>query len=65
MRKKNRRKCSKVCEMLTKVYGKSTMSKRRVNEWYKRFHDRRVDVKDDECPGRPSTSTTGENVQKV
>lgn len=51
--------------MLTKVYGKSTMSKRRVNEWYKRFHDRRVDVKDDECPGRPSTSTTGEIVQKV
>ena len=41
------------------------MSKTRVYEWYKRFEDSREDVEDDERPGRPSTSTTDENVEKV
>ena len=59
---KNKIKCNKVCEMLTKAYGESAMSKTRVYEWYKRFQDGREDVKDDE---RPSTSTTDENVEKV
>ena len=40
-------------------------SKTRVYEWYKRFHDGREDVEDDERLGRPSTSTTDENVEKV
>ena len=51
--------------MLTKAYGESAMSKTRVYEWYKRFQDGREDVEDDERPGRPSTSTTDENVEKV
>ena len=51
--------------MLTKAYGESAMSKKRVYEWYKRFQDGREDVEDDERPGRPSTSTTDENVEKV
>ena len=51
--------------MLTKAYGESAMSKTRVHEWYKRFQDGREDVEDDERPGRPSTSTTDENVKKV
>ena len=54
-----------MCEMLTKAYGESGMSKTRVYEWYKRFQDGREDVEDDERPGRPSTSTTDENVEKV
>ena len=58
-------KCNKVCKMLTKAYDESAMSKTRVHEWYKRFQDGREDVKDDERPGRPSTSTTDENVEKV
>lgn len=62
---KNEIKCYKVCEMLTKAYGESVMSKTRVYEWYKRFQDGREDVADDERPGRPSTSTTDENVEKV
>ena len=41
------------------------MSKTRVNEWYKRFQDDREDVEDDERPGRPNTSITDENVEKV
>ena len=63
---KNEIKCNKVCEMLTKVNkGESAMSKTRVYEWYKRFQDDREDVADDERPGRPSTSTTDKNLEKV
>ena len=62
---KNEIKCNKVCEMLTKAYGESAMSKTRVYEWYKRFQDGREDVEDDGRPGRPSISTTDENVGKV
>ena len=51
--------------MLTKAYGESAMSKTRVYEWCMRFQDGRKDVEDDERPGRPSTSTTDENVEKV
>ena len=51
--------------MLTKAYGESAMSKTRVYESYKRFQDGREDVEDDERPGRLSTSTTDENVEKV
>ena len=50
--------------MLTKAYGESDMSKTRVNEWYERLQDGREDVENDERPGRPSTSTTDENVKK-
>ena len=52
-------------EMLTEAYGKSVMSKTRVYEWYKRFQDSREDAEDDERPGRPITSTTDENLEKV
>ena len=62
---KNEIKCNKVCGMLTKAYGESAMSKTRVYEWYKRFQDGREDVEDDKRPGRPSTSKTDENVEKV
>ena len=55
--------CNKVCEILTKAYNESALSKTRVYEW--RFQDVREDVEDDERPGRPSTSTTDENVEKV
>ena len=51
--------------MLKKAYGESSMSKTRVYEWYKRFQDGREDVEDDEHLGRPSTSTTHENVERV
>ena len=62
---KNEIKCNKVCEVLTKACGESAMSETRVYEWYKRFQDGHEDVEDDERPGRLSTSTTDENVEKV
>jgi transposase len=51
--------------MLQKAYGESAMIKTSVYEWYKRFHDGREDVEDDERSGRPSTSIIHENVKKV
>ena len=54
-----------MCEILTKTYGESAISKKRVYEWYKRFQDGREDVEDDERAGRPRTSTTDENAEKV
>ena len=48
-----------------KCNKESAMSKTRVYEWYKRFQDGREDVEDDERPGRPSTTTTDENVKKM
>jgi len=50
---KNKIKCNKVCEILTKTYGKSVLSKTRAYEWYKRFQYSRKDVKEDERPGHP------------
>ena len=51
--------------MLTKAYGESTMSETRVYELYKRFQDGCEDVEVHERPGRSSTSTTDEIVEKV
>ena len=62
---KNEINCNKVCEILSKAYGESAMSKTRIYEWYKRFQHGRKEVEDNDCPGRPSTSTTDENVEKV
>ncbi|XP_018337789.1 PREDICTED: putative uncharacterized protein FLJ37770 [Trachymyrmex septentrionalis] len=51
--------------MLTVAFGESTMSKTRVYEWYKRFKKSREDVEDDDRSGRPSTSITDDNVERV
>lgn len=51
--------------MLKKAFGDDTMSQPRVYEWYKRFQEGREDIEDDERSGRPSTSTSDENVEKV
>jgi hypothetical protein len=51
--------------MLTEAYGADCMSRARVFEWHKIFSDGREDVEDDERPGRPCTSKTNENVEKI
>jgi len=60
--KKSPTECFK---LLTEVYGEVTMSRTRVFEWHKRFSKGREEVDDDEHPGRPSTSKTDENIEKV
>ena len=41
------------------------MSRTRIFEWHKRFREGRADVEDDPRSGRPTTSRTNENVERV
>ncbi|GBN76750.1 Putative uncharacterized protein FLJ37770 [Araneus ventricosus] len=49
-------------EMLVKV---GAVSKKCVFEWFKRFRDGKEDVKDEPRFGRPPTSTTPDNIERV
>ncbi|GBO05726.1 hypothetical protein AVEN_220550-1 [Araneus ventricosus] len=49
-------------EMLVKV---DTISKKCVFEWLKRCRDEKEDVKDEPRSGRPPTSTTPDNIERV
>ena len=51
--------------MLTIAYGESTLSNKNVYKWYKLFQEGRENVEDEPRPGRPSMSTTDENVEAV
>lgn len=51
--------------MLTEVFGDNALSRARVFEWHKRFTEGREEVEDDERPGRPVSSRTEGNVQKI
>jgi histone-lysine N-methyltransferase SETMAR len=51
--------------MLKEAFGDNAMSQSKTCLWYKRFKDGRTSVDDDERSGRPSTSTTPENIAKV
>ena len=51
--------------MLQEAFGHNAMSQSKAFLWYKRFKDGRTSVDDDERSGRPSTSTTPENIAKV
>ena len=47
------------------VYGKECMSRTRVFEWHKRFHEGRTDVEDDERSQRPTISKTTNNNREI
>ena len=52
-------------KMLRDVYGDSSMSNTRIFEWHKQFVEGRENVEDDPKSGRPCTSTTDTNIEKV
>ena len=52
-------------KMLRDVYRNSSMSRTKVFEWHKQFVEGREDVEDDLKSGRPCTSTTDTNIEKV
>jgi hypothetical protein len=41
------------------------LSRAHVFEWLKQFSEGKESVKDDDCPGRPHTSVTANNIEKV
>ena len=45
--------------MLTVTFGESTMSRTQIQLWHNQFKEGREDVR----PGRPSTSTSDENIE--
>ena len=51
--------------MLSVAFGKSTMSRIQVQLWYNWFKEGQDDVNVEARPGRPSTSTTDENIEAV
>ena len=51
--------------MLQQVYGEETMSRSHAFEWHKRFKEGREEVEDDPRSGRPSTSRTADNIERV
>ncbi|KAJ8937085.1 hypothetical protein NQ318_017675 [Aromia moschata] len=51
--------------MLKKVYANEYLSRTRVFEWFKRFKEERETTEDHPCPGRPSTSKTDDNIEKI
>ncbi|KAJ8963425.1 hypothetical protein NQ318_018905 [Aromia moschata] len=51
--------------MLKEVYGNSCLSRTQVFEWFKRFKEGRETTEADLLPGRPSTSKTDENIEKI
>jgi len=52
-------------QLLTEAYGEDCMSHARVFEWHKRFSEGRESLKDDDRPGRPCTTVTDDNIEKV
>lgn len=51
--------------LLKEVYGDECLSRSQVFEWYKKFKEGREDIEDDPRPGRPRTSKTDDNIEKV
>ena len=52
-------------DLLKKVYGNEFLSRTQIFEWFKRFKEGREEIRDDQCPGRPSTSKRDANIEKV
>ena len=52
-------------KLLQEVDGDDTMSRTRIFEWHRRFKEGREEVENDHRSGRPSTSKTDENVERV
>ena len=47
------------------IYGDDSLSRTQVFEWSKKFKEGREVVADDPCPGRPGTSKTDGNVERI
>lgn len=57
--------CAEALKMLQKAFGDCVMSKTQAYDWYKAFQSGRESVEDLPRSGRPSTSSTEQNVEKV
>ena len=51
--------------MLKTAYGDAALSKTRVYEWFSRFKNGEISIEDQPRSGRPATSSSDENVDKI
>ena len=51
--------------LLQQVYKEETMSRARAFEWHKRFREGREECEDDQRSGRPVTSRTDSNIDRM
>ena len=51
--------------MLKTAYGDAALSKTRVYEWFSRFKNGEMSIEDQPRSGRPATSSSDENVDKI
>lgn len=51
--------------LLKQVYSYEFLSHTQVFEWFKQLKEKWEEIEDDRRPGQPSTSTTGDNVEKI
>ena len=52
-------------DLLKKVYGDECLSCTEVFKWFKSFKEGREEIGEGQRPGRPSTSKTDANIEKV
>src|SRR5215469_14297065 len=52
-------------EKLQRAYGEHSLSRAQVFRWHKSLLEGREQVEDEPCTGRPSTSKTDDNVERV
>ena len=56
---------SETIQMMQKAFGNECMSITRTEEWYNRFKGGRTSVDSDSRSGRPSTTKTLDNIDRV
>lgn len=52
-------------DMLRQAFGDQALSRARCFQWHSRFKGGQTSTEDDQRSGRPSTSTTPENIEKI
>ncbi|XP_018341638.1 PREDICTED: chromobox protein homolog 1-like [Trachymyrmex septentrionalis] len=57
--------CSATIDIMRKIYGNNSMSETQIKWWFNRFRSGRVSVDNHRRVGRPSTSRTAANIERV
>ena len=60
-----RKSAAETVTMLRTAYGEEALSQARIYEWFTRFKSGQMSIEDEPRPGRPSTSKTDENIEKI
>ena len=56
---------SETIQMMQEAFGNECMIKKRIKEWYNRFKGSRTSIDSDSRSGRPSTTKTLDNIERV